>query len=1455
MPKKNRDEFLEKTKLRIAKRAGWLCSDPSCRRETIGSNSDGDGEINLGTAAHICAAAPDGPRYDQNQTLAQRCSPGNGIWMCRLHGTAIDAKDSQFTVELLHEWKAQAQKDSWRRVLYNDVPHSPAAQAPIEDQLGSRLRAAAAADLDVFRLLDKWPSTAIALTLEVDGLSDPVSALTLATALTTLDDLILIAPPGMGKTTTLFQIAEAVLANGNASPIVVPLGDWSTNGATLLESVLKRHAFQGISEDDLRALAAKPGVILLLDGWNELDVAARKRAAVQVTRLQAELPELSLLISTRKQALDVPVNGTRINLLPLSETQQFDIAKALRGDAGLRMLDQAWRTTGVRELVTIPLYLTALLALPEGAPFPTTKEEVLRRFVAVHEEDTQRAETLAEVTHGLHQRFLEDLAAITTRAANTTIPEAVARKSVSETEGALVAEGQITEKPQPNTVLEALVSHQMLLRIGDPAGYSFQHQQFQEWYASHFVEHLMMASIGDTASHKKLNVDVLNQPAWEESILFACERLARGDLKQQESCGAAIMAAFEVDPMLAAEMIFRSSDAIWAHIITTIQKLIKGWHTPGTVDRALRFMISSGRPEFFNQVWPLITHENNQMHLKALRAGRRFRPSLLGSDVATRIAALPANIRKNVLHEIASNSGMDGLDLAATIAKDDPDPEVKAIVIDALAFRRADRHVADMLHCADERTFDLLVRRGIVDEATDQHVKKGMEAARERQRKGGVSAYDRLRTIIHAHGDEDLSGELTAIIAEIDIDKKRDAEVQLLYLARNRYSHAIADGLLQRVRAGRMLFYGADDLLASAGFSLDDDALLEIALSETGRHDDRAEAAASVLGPQGVGRMIETVLEVKKCIRDANGKYNQTVGDRYHDLLARIGHTPGASLIAAVRARSAQAGNEEMADLAELISRHPDGENDRGRPFDADSLSVISALAEDWGNRMLASDDATRSQLASIARLASRAPSVDLLRLLKRLLDENLRRYRAFREEAKVTGWRHGTVTDEARNPHTHEYQWAFHAIKAPETAALIREYLHDEHFGQLAALVLAAQWTAANEPSDGQRFRYGVDFSRVEEKRAACASDPATTSAEADAIFSAIEPLIADEATEDQKKHAVALGVVAARLPHGQRDATIQKLISLAPRGSRAALLQNLILSGENIDIEMVKNGLAEVFEAAKAQSWILSENGYELKEWLRLLPFANPPSEALAVVRGLPDDQRRVDRLEEMIAGFGTAPGDDAENVLFQLAEANPKLYANHTWRDASIRRGTLSAARRFVDLVANGAFTAGGTDSWNMARQLGGFMGEHPELRTHVYELLKVGATKPGLALLARAVAKNPDVDGLLLLIKIETEHKSSFISCRTIENLVTEHVPSEDSKGAYLVVPVPAVELRRKLLALTTDGGPMDAAARCLNQIDKIRDDHGTPDSEPRHPDLASGKRWPIMIPGLDMSETE
>jgi hypothetical protein len=149
-----------------------------------------------------------------------------------------------------------------------------------------------------------------------------------------------------------------------------------------------------------------------------------------------------------------------------------------------------------------------------------------------------------------------------------------------------------------------------------------------------------------------------------------------------------------------------------------------------------------------------------------------------------------------------------------------------------------------------------------------------------------------------------------------------------------------------------------------------------------------------------------------------------------------------------------------------------------------------------------------------------------------------------------------------------------------------------------------------------------------------------------------------------------------------------------------------------------------------------------------------------------------------------------------------------------------------------------------------ELGALIRTHSELRTHVYGLLQDGPTTRGLAMLAHAVAESPDEDGLLLLVQFENKLKRSFFGGRTIEGAVTEHVSSDTWKGAYDVVPIPAAELRRKLLAMTADGGPSDAAARCLRQIDWIRDEYGVPEAEPRHPDLSSGRPWPILEPDPD-----
>ena len=71
----------------------------------------------------------------------------------------------------------------------------------------------------------------------------------------------------------------------------------------------------------------------------------------------------------------------------------------------------------------------------------------------------------------------------------------------------------------------------------------------------------------------------------------------------------------------------------------------------------------------------------------------------------------------------------------------------------------------------------------------------------------------------------------------------------------------------------------------------------------------------------------------------------------------------------------------------------------------------------------------------------------------------------------------------------------------------MMQEYLQDEHFGELAARVLADQWRTANEPPKDWRFLSSVDFSGVAEKRAARAVDPERTSAEAEATSQRSNP------------------------------------------------------------------------------------------------------------------------------------------------------------------------------------------------------------------------------------------------------------------------------------------------------------------------------------------------------------
>src|SRR5258708_1354821 len=105
-----RDDFPAGVRRRVAERAGFLCSNSDCRHPTCGPHSDPRKSIITGEAAHICAAAEKGPRYDPDQTSEERKAITNAIWLCGNCNKKVDTDWAAWSAERLRTMKADHER-------------------------------------------------------------------------------------------------------------------------------------------------------------------------------------------------------------------------------------------------------------------------------------------------------------------------------------------------------------------------------------------------------------------------------------------------------------------------------------------------------------------------------------------------------------------------------------------------------------------------------------------------------------------------------------------------------------------------------------------------------------------------------------------------------------------------------------------------------------------------------------------------------------------------------------------------------------------------------------------------------------------------------------------------------------------------------------------------------------------------------------------------------------------------------------------------------------------------------------------------------------------------------------------------------------------------------------------------------------------------------------------------
>lgn len=297
----NRDDFSKKVKEEMAYRVGCRCSNPKCRKITCGPKESANGYINIGVAAHICAAAPGGKRYDSNMTKEMRSSIENGIWLCQSCSKLIDSDDEKYTVAILHKWKQDAESITNEELTQEKVK-CPFPQNSLIDAQKKLAEECIYGNKD-HKLQKMFVSYSVSGRIGEEDVyyDDVIKALMDITEFCSEKIFLMLGDYGVGKSSTLKMLASVY---NNGKFLYISLKDVLIFSKNILEGIYDycNRVYQ--FNFDFSELNSE--IVLLLDGFDELqryhsDKEEDLRLFMQICKL-TEYPFVKVVLSSRGTA-------------------------------------------------------------------------------------------------------------------------------------------------------------------------------------------------------------------------------------------------------------------------------------------------------------------------------------------------------------------------------------------------------------------------------------------------------------------------------------------------------------------------------------------------------------------------------------------------------------------------------------------------------------------------------------------------------------------------------------------------------------------------------------------------------------------------------------------------------------------------------------------------------------------------------------------------------------------------------------------------------------------------------------------------------------------------------------------------------------------------------------------------------------------------------------------------
>jgi hypothetical protein len=1293
--------------------------------------------------------------------------------------------------------------------------------------------------------------------------------------------LILEAPAGRGKTTTLIQLAKQ---NGvGRLAFIIDLPAWARSDLDILDFVAGMRSFRsrGIDARNLAKLYQDVQFLFLLNGWNEVSEIHSEGAAVALRQLERSFPAAGIIVATRTHNVSPPLPGAfRARLLPLTRSQRAEYLKQSVGTRADELGSKLDNNTTLDDLTRTPLILSEVTTIfQSGAVIPTTKIGVLDAVMRLLEQsDEHRGHLQSAPLQGNAPRYLTDLAIQLTKQGNTTIAEEESRTIINTASLRLIDTGRIATLPEPASILNMLCAHHVLERLDYPSNaFRFEHQQFQEFYAALLLKHQLWELVekDNQIWNREFTKQYVNEPAWEEPLCMVAEEIgvrsaeASGDSDVVRAGKLLIEMALSIDPIFAGELSHLCGKVVWKEVRGVVGERLRSWY--GVADDnhrqcALAGMIATGSDDFIDIILPLLTSNDQQVRLSTYRTGAEFHLSILGPKWQNVVKGWKEDARIEFVFEVTGHRWMP--EIVKDFVLGDPSPKVKAAAVQALSWVGSDQDIVKLLESLDEESFEQAIQKMYAEEIPASLHTRAL-ALYQKILSESKDPLIRLRYLLKGAelGETGIAEKIKNELTTLPLGKIEDAGEFVIKpainIVRKTDPQWVSHWVAGRIVGGSLWRDSWITLVTSIPEDMKETLLQKVGSEDLHHTHKREIGVLTAFADSSLAEIIFSKLfAIRRSIshpRDPANQAKWAITRQLEDLLRALPPNIAVAGLSNLFVRDLDA--IEFTVVIHAFSTVGRDEPDLRSLLLDDLRQSLRRYLKNGLNFVLSQDDFSGEMKADLASALARVGKPEDMFDLAQLIKADIQRARKGR-----AAWARGERSELANGGIVSYADWHVRALISlnPESAeAVLLDVLNEPEYEKEAASALArlAKTQSTEEPFSFKPMDYSVVWEARAGRRPS-EYDEALRRRYATAIKQRINTLLGERARGAQTAtldgRLKGLAKILATLDSHDSAELVLHIMAFSGKWDgwgRVDALASLLFSGVQLPTEATLNVLNPIIEHMVAEGLWDNQNRSLLINCLRLLPFVDDSSIGIARIRQVVSEAKfPVHELRDILNAVGGSRCDEALIFLREIAGSlGDKLkHIMKEWLEAVAAVGSQESKRLLLSFINGEAkeFQADVSlddhESDLLARFIADIALAESQIKHDILQLCDTQLLPTKRLLLCKVIARLGALDAVVAGLSLLDDggHPSiPYEIHKAIEAVFLEQRP-HDKTGWFTLVPRGSNEIRAKLFEMATkDDRRKQSAFALLGQIEVWRLEHGRPTTEPRHPAFDSGEMWP------------